>query len=306
MKMNGQLFKDLDALTQRIQCLSPSDESLVERMLQQLTKERSGIEGRVNFPARDLAKTYLEAVTEIPWIVRFLRFLLDREDCKPEWQHQIVLALVYLVRSDDLIPDDTPGGYGYIDDYIALRMTLAFALCEPDFVDWIVRSLSSDKTQYKRLNKECNEWMLESGKSIAALMVNMSAERAAQVLSLSQDISETYKRCSAWAAVNPESLEHRTKELIDDPRLPGPVLTHPVDDDALWSQWEFAQAEKRKEAMRKAEEERSKAAQKMRLWDSVNRYWRDRLRSPVIAFDFPGGGGVATDGHGIYITPKPG
>ena len=135
--MDGQLFKDLDALTKRIQYLSPSDESLVANMQQQLAKERQGIEDLFESPAKDLAKAFIVAITDIPYMVRSLMFLLEKEDCTPEWRHAIVLALVYLVRSDDLIPDESPGGYGFIDDYIVLRMTVANAFCDSTLIDWV-------------------------------------------------------------------------------------------------------------------------------------------------------------------------
>jgi len=145
------------------------------------------------------------------------------------------------------------------------------------------------------LKKEYEDWWSISVDVIRALSVGVSAEKESRMSQLMVEIAATYHKCHAWAAVNPASLEHRTKELIDDPRLPGPVLTSPVDDDALWSQWEFAQAEKRKESMRKAEEARSRAAQKARLAEVYDHYWRDRLRSPVIFIPFPGGGGVAAE-----------
>jgi hypothetical protein len=50
-------------------------------------------------------------------------------------------------------------------------------------------------------------------------------------------------------AVDPESLELRTQELIDNPRLPGPVLTHPEQDPAIWSHWEAADTARRRRAM---------------------------------------------------------
>ena len=302
MNMNGQLFKDLDALTERIGYLSLSDESLVERMLQQLMKERPGIGGRSDLSARDIARLYLDAITAIPSIVRLLKLLLEKEDCKPEWRHEIVLALVYLVRSDDLVPDDTPGGYGFIDDYIVLRIALSIALSDPDLTEWIVSSLSRDKKERAKLKKEYEEWRLGSSEYIGYFGFNIPAEKGNQFVRLIEDVSATYKMCSAWAAVSPESLEHRTGQLIDDPRLSGPVLTHPVDDDALWRQWEYKQAEKRKEAMWKAEEERSLAMQKLRLAETCDRYMRDRLRSPTMSLALPGGGTIGTDGHGVYIT----
>ncbi|MBN9661394.1 MAG: DUF1232 domain-containing protein [Acidobacteria bacterium] len=42
----------------------------------------------------------------------------------PRVRCAVVGALAYLVQPRDLIPDDAPGGYGYIDDCVLLRVTL--------------------------------------------------------------------------------------------------------------------------------------------------------------------------------------
>ena len=43
---------------------------------------------------------------------------------EPALRCALVGILTYLVRSEDLIPDDSPGGYGYIDACLLLRTAL--------------------------------------------------------------------------------------------------------------------------------------------------------------------------------------
>lgn len=151
------------------------------------------------------------------------------------------------------------------------------------------------------------QWQRRSGEAVAGLMLHLPPEKHAAVQKLIDEVSDTYQRCLAWAAVSPESLEHRTKQLIENPRLPGPVLTHPVNDDSVWSQWEAKEADKRRIAM---EEETSKFLRECnRNWSKWNREM-DQIQASrprgTLFFALPGGGGVATDGRSVYVTPKPG
>ena len=127
--MDGQLFKELDELVGRISNLFPPSAETLSAMVRQIEHEWPDFpEENPVVSIEKIAKTNLEIIAEIPLIVQLLRTLLAQPDCGQACRHALVLSLVYLVRSDDLIPDGLDGGYGFVDDYIVLRSALSMAL----------------------------------------------------------------------------------------------------------------------------------------------------------------------------------
>lgn len=68
-----------------------------------------------------LARKQLALVAELPGMVEAIVATLDVPTDPPALRLMQVAALAYLVNPGDLLPDDMPGGYGFVDDSIVLR-----------------------------------------------------------------------------------------------------------------------------------------------------------------------------------------
>ncbi|MCX4241461.1 DUF1232 domain-containing protein [Paraliomyxa miuraensis] len=68
-----------------------------------------------------IARKQLELVRELPGMVETIAATLDVPTDPPALQLMQVAALAYLVDPGDLLPDDMPAGYGFVDDSIVLR-----------------------------------------------------------------------------------------------------------------------------------------------------------------------------------------
>jgi uncharacterized membrane protein YkvA (DUF1232 family) len=74
--------------------------------------------------SRALAAAMLRVVKEIPQIVEAMMNAIDRRTTEPAARCALIGALAYLVKPRDLLPDELPGGFGFIDDCVILRATL--------------------------------------------------------------------------------------------------------------------------------------------------------------------------------------
>lgn len=68
-----------------------------------------------------LARKQLALVGELPGMVEAIVSTLDTPTDPPALRLMQVAALAYLVNPGDLLPDDMPAGYGFVDDSIVLR-----------------------------------------------------------------------------------------------------------------------------------------------------------------------------------------
>lgn len=68
-----------------------------------------------------LARKQLALVRELPGMVETIVATLDAPTDPPALRLMQVAALAYLVNPGDLLPDDMPAGYGFVDDSIVLR-----------------------------------------------------------------------------------------------------------------------------------------------------------------------------------------
>jgi uncharacterized membrane protein YkvA (DUF1232 family) len=68
-----------------------------------------------------LARKQLALVREVPGMVEAVVSTLDTPTEPPALRLMQVAALAYLVNPGDLLPDDMPAGYGFVDDSIVLR-----------------------------------------------------------------------------------------------------------------------------------------------------------------------------------------
>ncbi len=68
-----------------------------------------------------IARKQLALVGELPGMVEAIASTLDEPTDSPALRLMQVAALAYLVNPGDLLPDDMPAGYGFVDDSIMLR-----------------------------------------------------------------------------------------------------------------------------------------------------------------------------------------
>jgi uncharacterized membrane protein YkvA (DUF1232 family) len=68
-----------------------------------------------------LARKQLALVGEVPGMVEAIVSTLHEPTDPPALRLMQVAALAYLVNPGDLLPDDMPAGYGFVDDSIVLR-----------------------------------------------------------------------------------------------------------------------------------------------------------------------------------------
>jgi uncharacterized membrane protein YkvA (DUF1232 family) len=70
---------------------------------------------------RMFAAGALAIVKRIPEMIDVMVGRLESDDVDPAVQCAVATVLAYVVQPRDLIPDDAPGGYGFIDDTILLH-----------------------------------------------------------------------------------------------------------------------------------------------------------------------------------------
>lgn len=70
---------------------------------------------------RCVAKASLESINGLTGTIRSLEELVGTEECSVALRCALAGVLAYFVMRFDVIPDDSPGGYGFTDDAILLR-----------------------------------------------------------------------------------------------------------------------------------------------------------------------------------------
>ena len=130
------LFKLLDQVVSRINALdlkkeTPTflnelkracpnyGESLHKSMVKKGTKEEV-----IKLIEQSVALAMLKSVKDIPKIVEMMVSKINDKRTSPALCCALVGGLALLVKPRDLIPDDAPGGYGFLDDAILLRAAL--------------------------------------------------------------------------------------------------------------------------------------------------------------------------------------
>ena len=63
-------------------------------------------------------------ISDVPHMAKVLTAAVNNEELAASVRCAIVGVLAYVVQPHDLIPDDMPGGYGFIDDDMLLRASL--------------------------------------------------------------------------------------------------------------------------------------------------------------------------------------
>jgi uncharacterized membrane protein YkvA (DUF1232 family) len=94
--------------------------------------------------SKALAGAMLHVIGEIPQVVEAMMSAIDRRTTDPAVRCALTGALAYLVQPRDLLPDDLPGGFGFIDDCVILRATIT------EFLDFLPRGFTTAERE-KRL-----------------------------------------------------------------------------------------------------------------------------------------------------------
>jgi uncharacterized membrane protein YkvA (DUF1232 family) len=74
-----------------------------------------------------LSATQLEIIKGIPAIAAEMVKILQAGGGEPSFRCVLAASLAYLVQPKDLLPDDLPGGYGFIDDALLLHEASAIS-----------------------------------------------------------------------------------------------------------------------------------------------------------------------------------
>ncbi len=120
----GGLYDLTDRVVGRIASLDPAVE--VPRFAEELRRARPDLVGKLGGEtAGRLSAVLLGLVKEIPVIVEAVREVAAKRSTHPTVRCAMVGALAYLVQPRDLIPDDSPGGFGFVDDSLILRATVS-------------------------------------------------------------------------------------------------------------------------------------------------------------------------------------
>jgi uncharacterized membrane protein YkvA (DUF1232 family) len=102
-----------------VSCLSEARPDLVDELTDRLGQAGSS---RV---LQALGRQMLLRIAELPDIAQAMREAVERRATHPAARCAMVGALAYLVQPRDLIPDDRPAGFGYVDDCMILRATVS-------------------------------------------------------------------------------------------------------------------------------------------------------------------------------------
>ncbi len=112
--------KDTPVLLKELKRVSPGYwESLRNNLMKKGTKKEA-----IKVIEQAIAAGILLKIKEIPNIVNTMVSIINDNRTNPAVRCAFVGSLALLVKPRDLIPDDAPGGYGFLDDAILLRATL--------------------------------------------------------------------------------------------------------------------------------------------------------------------------------------
>ncbi len=136
------LFRLLDKVVERIEKFEVARE--LPAFVGELKTVRADLFGplskRLGQPGSDrvgfaIAGCQLGLIKEIPIIVDSIRQAVEHRSTHPAVRCAMVGALAYLAKPQDLISDDRPGGFGFVDDCMILRATMSeyFDMFPPGF-----------------------------------------------------------------------------------------------------------------------------------------------------------------------------
>jgi hypothetical protein len=255
------LFQLLDRLNARINKMDIATEA--PRFAAELRKMRPTLKDELK--AQGIAKNQLEKtilalstaqvgiIKGIPAIAIEMSKTLQAGSGEPAFRCVLAASLAYLVQPQDLLPDDLPGGYGFVDDALLLHEACALS--------WEV---TGDMARAE-----------EKRKIFQFIFIFVPDGRRAEFQSAVSGMAVTL---NLMRSLDPMVAEMTTQMLIANPLQPitpqGGVGA-PVGPSAFGSQFaNYPSAH------------------------GPQYTWRDGNSMGV---NFPGGGGVATDGRDIFV-----
>lgn len=143
MKIFGRtsnLSRLLDQTCQRIAALDPQRDG--PAMLEQLISARAEVKQKLDAALRNaspqvaavirhaMGAGVIATLKEIPGVIESLVSRINARSTPPALQCALVGVLAYVVQPRDIVPDDAPGGYGFVDDSALLTAT-QLQLLEP-------------------------------------------------------------------------------------------------------------------------------------------------------------------------------
>jgi len=140
------LYTLIDDVVHRIDTLDPDAGEDVKLFARQLVEARPDLFSQLGGDHRGpdasrgaemLAAGMIAVIKEIPGIVEGMLAAIDRRTTEPAVRCALTGALAYLVQPRDLMPDDLPGGFGFIDDCMILRATVT------EFIDYLPKGFTT-------------------------------------------------------------------------------------------------------------------------------------------------------------------
>jgi uncharacterized membrane protein YkvA (DUF1232 family) len=129
------LFQMLNKLNARINKMNPATEA--PKFAAQLRKMRPTLESELKTQGIEedqLEKTILALSTAqllvikgIPALATEMSNMLQAGTGEPAFRCVLAASLAYLVQPQDLLPDNLPGGYGFVDDALLLHEACALS-----------------------------------------------------------------------------------------------------------------------------------------------------------------------------------
>jgi len=148
-----------------------------------------------------LASEIFELLLEVPVIVSDLRRAIETPSTHPSVRCALLGSLAYLVQPRDLLPDDLPGCYGFVDDCIILRTTLS------ECFGTLSSSISGDEQEQRAIH-------------LLAMCIPPDGTKNFQ-----EAVDGVWNLFQKLMIMPPEQLEKASSKLLDDPlRLPLPQL----------------------------------------------------------------------------------
>ncbi len=151
------LFQLLDEVVSRINALDPKKEAPIllralkraspgywKSLRDNLMKE-GGKKEAADLCEQAIAAGILVQIKEIPTIVEMMVSVINDDRTTPALRCALVGILALLVKPKDLIPDDAPGGYGFLDDAILLRAALI------QYLDYLPPNVASREQETRNL-----------------------------------------------------------------------------------------------------------------------------------------------------------
>jgi uncharacterized membrane protein YkvA (DUF1232 family) len=143
--------------------------------------------------ALGIASFIISKVKEIPEIVQTMVAAANNRSTDPATRCAVLGALAYVVQPHDLIPDDAPGGYGFVDDAILLRTGMI------EYLNLLPPNPTQD---------DLNRDVLQSFASLVPLAVLPALQQAVQGMTMAFQL---------LLALPPEVVEFTTQQILRNP-----------------------------------------------------------------------------------------